>query len=217
MRVQFATWDGERFSKPTTRQDWPTREGIRMTLEYQFVFLSSFSLRYHSLPIVCQQKGQHPPKPIIRIVTRTIPLATAINTRSALGVAPEPVIHRTGDGSLQPRVLGVHSILGELKPSLSSGSTHIPFLHFLATLLLPCGAVDAKVKKFTGNDLFGEASDDMTRAIHAFVHFSVAYSDNSILFCDLQGTLYSARSSDKQVDTESFIESLYQGPSMQKG
>ena len=110
-----------------------------------------------------------------------------------------------------------NSILGELKPSLRLGSTHIPFLHFLATLLLPCGAVDAKVKKFTGNDLFGEASDDMTRAIHAFVHFSVAYSDNSILFCDLQGTLYSAHSSDKQVDIESFIESLYQGPSMQKG
>jgi len=51
MRVQFETWDDERFSEPTTRQDWPTREGMKMTLENQFVFLSSFSLCYLSPPI----------------------------------------------------------------------------------------------------------------------------------------------------------------------
>ncbi|KAF8066734.1 kinase-like domain-containing protein [Lyophyllum atratum] len=80
------------------------------------------------------------------------------------------------------------SIMGRLE-RLKSGSTHVPFFDFIATPLLPCGPVDAKVKKFTGNEHFGEASDDMTQAVHAFVHFSAVYSDNSILFCDLQGTL----------------------------
>lgn len=80
------------------------------------------------------------------------------------------------------------SIFGELKPSLSSGSHHIPFRHFIVTPLLPCGKVDAKVHKFTGHDDFGDASDNLTKAIHAFVHFTlwVVYSDNYILFCSLK-------------------------------
>jgi len=52
-------------------------------------------------------KEQHTPKPIVRIVTRTIFRAPSIDTRNALEVTLEPVIHRTGDGSLQPRILRV--------------------------------------------------------------------------------------------------------------
>lgn len=83
------------------------------------------------------------------------------------------------------------SILGILQhSSTSSGSTPVPFQDFIATPLLPCGLVDPKVRKYTGNENFGDASDDMTKAIHAFVHFSVAYSQDSILFCDLQGNCF---------------------------
>ena len=81
------------------------------------------------------------------------------------------------------------SILGELKPTLTSGSSSFPFLHFIATPLLPCGKMDSKVRKFTGNKNFGNATDNLTRAIHDFVHFSVVYSNGYILFCDMQGEL----------------------------
>ena len=70
---------------------------------------------------------------------------------------------------------------------MASDSTHVPFWDFIATPLLPCGPVDPKVHKYTGNDNFGEASDDMTKAIHVFLHFSVIYSQDFFLFCDLQG------------------------------
>jgi hypothetical protein len=63
----------------------------------------------------------------------------------------------------------------------------MPHQHFLATLLLPCGKVDSKIRKFTGNDNIGTAHDDMTKAIHAFAHYSLLYSQQHILFCDLQG------------------------------
>lgn len=64
----------------------------------------------------------------------------------------------------------------------------VPKINFLATLLLPCGKVDEKVKKFTGSDDIGDAPDNMTKAIHAFAHWSLLYSQGHILFCDLQGT-----------------------------
>jgi hypothetical protein len=55
--------------------------------------------------------------------------------------------------------------------------------------LLPCGIVDGAVRKFTGNGQIGDADDDITKAAHAFAHFSLLlYSQNNILFCDLQGT-----------------------------
>ncbi|KAF8812039.1 hypothetical protein BYT27DRAFT_7208000 [Phlegmacium glaucopus] len=80
------------------------------------------------------------------------------------------------------------SILGELVPSVSSQSRLLPYRHFLATPLLPCGEADPKIKKFTGNDQVGPAEDNLTQAIHAFAHFSVIYSQKNLLFCDLQGT-----------------------------
>jgi Alpha-kinase family len=82
------------------------------------------------------------------------------------------------------------SILGVLNPSVSSNSCIVPHKHFLATPLLPCGPFDGEVRKFTGNDEIGEANDDLTQAIHAFVHFSLSYSSNYMLFCDLQGSSF---------------------------
>ena len=79
------------------------------------------------------------------------------------------------------------SICGELQDSLNSGGRIIPHQHFLATLLLPCGKVDGKIRKFTGNDNAGTTPDDLTKAIHAFAHYSLLYSQQHILFCDLQG------------------------------
>ena len=79
------------------------------------------------------------------------------------------------------------SIFGELCPTLTSGSRCVPHSYFIATPLLPCGDVDAEIKKFTGNGSVGDASDHLTKAIHAFAHFSVVYSQNNIVFCDLQG------------------------------
>ncbi|KAG6883177.1 hypothetical protein C0992_009498, partial [Termitomyces sp. T32_za158] len=55
-----------------------------------------------------------------------------------------------------------NSILGSLD-LLTSGSIHLPFEDFIATPLLPCGPIDPEVRKFSGNDIFGEASDDMTK------------------------------------------------------
>lgn len=70
---------------------------------------------------------------------------------------------------------------------MTSGSRVIPKKIFLATLLLPCGKLDAKIKKFTGSDDVGDAPDSMTKAIHAFAHWSLLYSRGHVLFCDLQG------------------------------
>jgi len=68
-----------------------------------------------------------------------------------------------------------------------SNSRPLPHLYFIATPLLPCGPVDPKVEKFTGNGDIGPASDHMTKAIHAFAHFSAVYTQNNLLICDLQG------------------------------
>lgn len=81
------------------------------------------------------------------------------------------------------------SIYGEIQGSVTSGSRVVPKKNFLATLLLPCGKLDAKVKKFTGSDDIGDAPDSMTKAVHAFAHWSLLYSRGHILFCDLQGTV----------------------------
>ena len=75
------------------------------------------------------------------------------------------------------------SILGET----SSRSRIIPHQYFLATLHLSCRKVDGGVQKLTGNDNIGAAPiDDLTKAVHVFAHFSLLYSQEHILFCDLQ-------------------------------
>ncbi|KJA15082.1 hypothetical protein HYPSUDRAFT_149593 [Hypholoma sublateritium FD-334 SS-4] len=80
------------------------------------------------------------------------------------------------------------SFYGEIEPLSASGRRTLPHVGFLATPLLPCGRFDDPVKKFTGSDNLGPASDDLTCAIHAFVHFAWVYSREQILFCDVQGT-----------------------------
>lgn len=81
------------------------------------------------------------------------------------------------------------SILGTLSPSLSSHSRHLTHDTFIATRLLPCGKLDGKIKKFTGNDEFGDADDHLTRAVHAFSHFTAVYTQQNIILCDLQGKI----------------------------
>ncbi|KAF9523979.1 hypothetical protein CPB83DRAFT_774637 [Crepidotus variabilis] len=80
------------------------------------------------------------------------------------------------------------SILGCLIASAGGGRS-LPYYHFIATPLLPCGQYDSPVKKYTGNGEVGPANNDMTKAIHAFAHFSAIYSQKMIVFCDLQGEL----------------------------
>ncbi len=80
------------------------------------------------------------------------------------------------------------SFYGEIEPLSASGHRTLPHVGFLATPLLPCGKFDDPVQKFTGSDNFGSASDNLTWAIHAFVHFAWVYSREQILFCDMQGT-----------------------------
>lgn len=81
------------------------------------------------------------------------------------------------------------SILGSLSSSLSSHSHHLTHDTFIATPLLPCGKFDGKIKKFTGNDKFGDADDHLTRAVHTFSHFTAIYTQQNIILCDLQGKI----------------------------
>ena len=82
------------------------------------------------------------------------------------------------------------SILGDMV--IERGLSPKKFTHsrFIATPLLPCGKADSKVMKFTGSAEVGEATDDMTKAIHAFAHFSLVFSHEHLVFCDLQGTAH---------------------------
>lgn len=81
------------------------------------------------------------------------------------------------------------SIFGELVPP-ASGCCRLPHRHFIATPLLPCGPSDPPIDKYTGNGSVGPANNDLTKAIHAFVHFTLTASQNSLLLCDLQGQCY---------------------------
>ncbi|PPQ82660.1 hypothetical protein CVT25_007550 [Psilocybe cyanescens] len=86
-----------------------------------------------------------------------------------------------------------NSIFGELVSSLNSSGGEsgrcLPHSHFIATLLLPCSILDEKIRKFTGNDDMGDANDHITKAVHAFTHFTALYTHKNIILCDLQGML----------------------------
>lgn len=90
------------------------------------------------------------------------------------------------------------SFYGEIEALSASGRRTLPHLGFLATPLLPCGRFDDPVRKFTGSDNLGPADDNLTQAIHAFVHFAWVYSREQLLFCDMQGlpTLFITSSPD---------------------
>lgn len=62
-----------------------------------------------------------------------------------------------------------------------------PYQHFIATRLLPCGEIDGPLRKFTGSSEIGKATDDLTKAVHAFAHFMLIYTSGFLLLSDLQG------------------------------
>ncbi|KIK76850.1 hypothetical protein PAXRUDRAFT_93759, partial [Paxillus rubicundulus Ve08.2h10] len=84
------------------------------------------------------------------------------------------------------------SILGVLHSRRESRSWILPYRHFIATHLLPCGEVDGPLYKFTRSSEIGPATDDLTKVIHAFAHFMLIYTSGFLLLSDLQG-LYDAR------------------------
>ena len=82
------------------------------------------------------------------------------------------------------------AFIGVLQSSPSSGGRCLPFPHFIATPLLPCGKVNKPIEKFSGNDDIGSEPDrPITEAVHAFAHFSYLYSKGFLVFVDLQGML----------------------------
>ena len=56
------------------------------------------------------------------------------------------------------------SIFGKVIPSPTSNSRPLRHLYFIATPLLPCGPLDPKVAKFTGNGDIGLAGDHMNKS-----------------------------------------------------
>ncbi|OCH84307.1 hypothetical protein OBBRIDRAFT_699572, partial [Obba rivulosa] len=68
-----------------------------------------------------------------------------------------------------------------------NGNANLPYRHFIATPLLPCGAADGGLQKVMGNDTFGTPETNVEKAVHAFVHFVWIVSKGHFLFCDLQG------------------------------
>ena len=78
--------------------------------------------------------------------------------------------------------------------SIAEPPSGLAFFNFIATHLLPCGPVDAPIKKFTGNDDdIGPApgpKETMTIMLHAFTHYIGVLSDGNLILCDLQGTVF---------------------------
>lgn len=95
------------------------------------------------------------------------------------------------------------AILGVLEPLEAghiSASLGLPFQDFIATRYLPCSPVDKAIQKFTGNADCGnppDHGDSLTAAIHAFTHFTLLYTGNGLVFCDLQGIFWSLSSTHK--------------------
>ena len=60
----------------------------------------------------------------------------------------------------------------------------------MAYPLLPTGPNGGKLVKYTGSDSLGEQPsprDLLALTIHAFAHFSLYYSQGTLVFTDLQG------------------------------
>ena len=89
------------------------------------------------------------------------------------------------------------TILGTFEPVTSSKTknknpVNLSYPHFIATHLLPCGKLDAPIQNFTENHNVGAPPVDMTTAIHAFAHFTVVWTWEHLVLCDLQGMLLCA-------------------------
>jgi Alpha-kinase family len=74
------------------------------------------------------------------------------------------------------------SFYGKLVQLPGTHSLPFPTRCFIATRLL-----DGKVKKYTGNAEMGVPEDNLTKAVHAFTHFTYLYSHGHLVYCDLQG------------------------------
>lgn len=92
----------------------------------------------------------------------------------------------------------------------ADGGHHLPHKTFIATLLLPCGDLNGKIQKFTGNMEFGpvDKNEHLTMAIHAFTHFMAVYTQKTIVLCDLQGTIHSPSSLDVLEDPNTFYRNV---------
>ncbi|KAI0751707.1 hypothetical protein C8Q80DRAFT_1078849, partial [Daedaleopsis nitida] len=79
--------------------------------------------------------------------------------------------------------------LSKLDVALPNKPGHLPYLHFLAAPLLPCGEADSGLHEFTGNESLGQLSPQkpLEMAIHAFSHVVYKYTRGHMFLCDLQG------------------------------
>lgn len=77
--------------------------------------------------------------------------------------------------------------MGDIIGGELPGQASLPYSSFIATPLLPCGEADGGIEKFTGNDEIGPVDNIMTMAIHAFAHFTMVFTKEYMVFCDLQG------------------------------
>ncbi|KAF8164041.1 hypothetical protein K438DRAFT_1775736 [Mycena galopus ATCC 62051] len=102
------------------------------------------------------------------------------------------------------------AIIGVLEPldlGHISATLALPFQHFIATSYLPCGPSEKAIQKFTGNADCGNSpgTDALTAAIHAFTHFTIVYTAENLVFCDLQG-MYDRQGTMKLIDPQSHSE-----------
>ena len=72
------------------------------------------------------------------------------------------------------------SIFRHLQSLRVSDGQHLPFVHFIATPLLPYGQLDVGLQ--IGSVNIGDALNDMTKAIYAFAHFGLIYTFSSVIF-----------------------------------
>jgi hypothetical protein len=81
-------------------------------------------------------------------------------------------------------------IYGRVDRSQLGNETDVPFDDFVAYPLLPPLPDGGRLYKFTGSDSLGDQpspGDLLTLLIHSFAHFSLYYTQGTLVFMDLQG------------------------------
>lgn len=81
-------------------------------------------------------------------------------------------------------------IYGRVDCSQLKEKTDVPFDVFVAYPLLPTKPDGGRLSKFTGSDSLGDQpspADLLTLLIHSFAHFSLYYTQGTLVFTDLQG------------------------------
>ncbi|KAJ6607860.1 hypothetical protein B0H10DRAFT_1817039 [Mycena sp. CBHHK59/15] len=83
------------------------------------------------------------------------------------------------------------AILGVLEPTDNDGTQLLPFKDFLATRYLRVGRWDQPIHKFTGNTDCGDPPRDaLTTTIHAFTHYTIVFTAETMVLCDLQAGMF---------------------------